>query len=342
MFRTSFVKKSAYVPFLTTRIPEPTNIRNIPVVKAQRTAYENVRYLFPYSEANMFHANLAVTGDLSAVIEDSNSYIGDAYTRVNRDYEKRHTIYARLGKTYDELQKRPPDEVIDECVCSFMSTFDSVNFGHSLSIVIDFIHQYRASGLRVPIVLSSVSKQFPNILRILELWCDDIRFIDNNKIYLFTKIYFFTPVTYEIMRHETIVNEIIERSLERTTVSPKRNVFLVKLRNVQTNIVESTTAFQADALLTRLQSDPDWIVINPETMCIYDIVAYLRWAKCIVTSEGSISYGHAIFFDRSAAMYFLVKKPNADVYSYIDWGTQVVVHDNLDDDMNTICSLPTT
>lgn len=304
---------------------------------------ENVKFLFPYDNPNTFHAELAIYGDNNKIIANSNSYIEDTYARNEQSYEDKHKIYARINHTYDVLCNSVAEEHIDERVCSFMSPFDSVNFGHNLSIVFDFIHQYRSIGLNVPIVLSNVSKEFPNILRILELFFDDIRFIDNNKVYSFKEIYFFTPIILDVCRHPHVINETIYRSLKNIPnhdLYKNKNVFMVKLLNKQTNIVETSTAFYADTLLDTLKTDETWIVIQPEVMSIYEIITYLHYANSIVTSEGAISYGHAIFFNKKAVLHFLVQNNNRQPYIYINWMKHIHVTKNLDNHIGTILNLP--
>ena len=307
--------------------------------------YEDVKFLFPYETPNTFHAELAVYGQNNKIIANSNSYIDDTWAYNTDSYEDTHKIYARINHTYDVLCNSEIEDVVDERVCSFMSPFDSVNFGHNLSIVFDFIYQYKKLGLTCPIVVSNVSKRFPNILRILDLFFDDVRFIENNKVYRFKEVYFFTPVILDICRHQDVIHETIERSFESITIDDSyknKNIFMVKLANRQTNIVEVSTAFYADALLDTLEKDPDWKVIQPETMSIYEIIAYLRYAKIIVTSEGAISYGHAVFFNRKTPLYFLTQTGRNTPYIYIDWMTYVRVNRNLDNNIETIHNLTKT
>jgi hypothetical protein len=309
----------------------------------QQHLYENVKFLFPYDTPNTFHAEVAIYGDNNKIIVNSNSYIEDTYAYKEPNYEDRHRIYARINYTYDILCNTATEEHIDERVCSFMTPFDSVNFGHNLSIIFDFIHQYRSIGLNVPIVLSNVSKEFPNILRILELFFDDIRFIDNNKVYSFKEIYFFTPIILDICRHQHVISETVYRSLKNIPnhdVYKNKNVFMVKLLNRQTNIVETSTAFYADTLLETLKTNQTWIVIQPEVMSIYEIIAYLHYANSIVTSEGAISYGHAIFFNKKAVLHFLVQNNNKQPYLYINWMKYLTVGKNLDNHVETILNLP--
>ena len=226
-----------------------------------------------------------------------------------------------------------------------MTPFDSVNFGHSLSVVFDFIHQYRKKGLSVPIVVSSVARTFPNCLRILELFFDDIRVLDVNKVYHFNEIYFFEQVILDISRHPDVIKETVDRALVRVPRSPsftRKKVFLVKLANRQTNIITAHTAFEERLLVDRLRQTSDWVVIQPETMNIYEIIAYLVDASLIVTSEGAISYGHGIFFNRSAPLYFLRQSKSTKPYLYIDWMIHLQVGRFLDDHRDMIIGLPTT
>lgn len=304
--------------------------------------YKNVRFLFPYEKPNNFHAELAVYTTENIIIANSNSYIDDSGANASEAYEEKHRIYSRLNYTYDQLCNKEPEECIEEAVCSFMSPFDSVNFGHNLSVVFDFIHQYRALELKIPIVLSNVSKNFPNILRVLELFFEDIRFIENNKMYLFKEIYFFTPIILDVCRHPTIIQETITRSLKHVGLNgsyKNKKVFIVKLMNHHANIVETNTAFHSDTLLEKLRNDPGWVVIQPESMSIYDIIAYLQHASFIVTSVGAISYGHGIFFNRESTLYFLSQETVPKAYQYINWMRYVFVTKYLDNHIDTIYKL---
>ncbi len=305
--------------------------------------YENVKFLFPYESPNTFHGELAVYEDTHDIIRNSNSFIDDTQTK-SPEYESKHGIYARMNRTYDILCNSSPEECIEERVCSFMSPFDSVNFGHNLSIVFDFIHQYRIHKLAVPIVISKASLLFPNIIRILELFFDDIRIIETNKVYSFKQVFFFKPLVLDICRHDAIIQETIERVLEKIPVHDsylQKNVFLVKVLGHQSNIVERGSAFEAERLFDELKKRSEWIVIQPEVMSIYDIIAYLHYAKTIVTSEGSISYGHGIFFNTNAKPYYLVQPRGVYPYAYLKWMKRIDVSRNLDDHIQLICNLDT-
>ena len=310
-----------------------------PIIRKE-TRYKNVKFMFPYNEPNTFHAELGIYGSDGIVIAHTNSYIDDTIVNYT-EYEKQHRIYARINHTYDLLCNTSPEECIEEPVVSFMSPFDSVNFGHNLSIVLDFIHNYKELGLNIPIVVSDVSRNFPNILSILELFFDDIRFIENNKVYLLKEVYFFKPIILDVSLHKNVIHDITQRSFalvpDRDSYKNKK-VFLVKLANHNKNIVKPDTVYEASALLDKLRGDPRWIVINPEKMSIYEIIAYLVHAKLIVTSIGAISYGHGIFFNRDAPLYFLGGSP----YFYINWMKELKLGRDLDQHIDTIYNLEET
>jgi hypothetical protein len=151
---------------------------------------------------------------------------------------------------------------------------------------------------------------------------DNIRFIDNDKVYLFSKIHIFKPEFFDIYRHPSIIRECIQFSRVLYPDEEKymgKNVFLVKTNN-HTNVVTKNTCFNANKLLMILSNNPQWIVIQPERMNIFEIIAYLQHASNIVNSCGAINYAHFMFFNPDAKWYFLRNgnsSPCCDDYKYI-------------------------
>lgn len=288
---------------------------------SEDSLYHNIKFIFPKHTQNSFHALLGIT-EKGQIVQSTNSYITDS-NAMTLAYNKKHSVYSRINFTYETLVSRPVEYSIEEPVCSFMSAFDSVNFGHNLSVIIDFIHQYRKHNLTCPILLSEESKKYPNILRILELFFTDIRYIANDKVYKFSNVYFFHQVFFDILHHRDIIEEIRNLAIARVSAEKykHKNIFIVKLINIDTNIVEKHTAFYSSEMIQRLEKN-GYIVIHPEKMHIYDIIAYLTYATKIVTSTGAINYGHSIFFNRLAKWFFLHQgSPNVyfdhEKYTYI-------------------------
>ena len=306
--------------------------------------FRDVKFAFPYSGMNTFHSELAISSD-NVPIAASNSYLDDFNVQYERGYDEKHTVLSRINKTYAHLKESQPQEYINETVCSFMTPFDSVNFGHNLSIAIDFIHQYRTQNLSCPIVITKVSEVYPNILRLLRLFFDDIRILENDKVYHFSSIYFFEPVIFDILRHPTIIQEMVTKVIGKVSDIDRyknKKVFLVKLANHNKNMVTQSTSFYADTLLHKLEATQEWIVINPEKMSIYDIIVYLQFANTVVTSYGAINYGHALFFSKSASVHFLFHKhDDVSSYGYYDTErmTRVYCKWNLDENIEFLNSI---
>lgn len=265
--------------------------------------YENVKFMFPIYKENTFHSLLALDSN-NKIIKDSNSYINDIGVQ-SWDYEKHHTVFSRINLTYDYILNNKEEITKEEPICLFTTPFDSINFGHNLSIVFDFIYNYKNLNINVPIVISKYSLKFPNILNILKLFFDDIRIIENDKIYMFKKCYIFEPIIFDIKKHPSVINECIRLCMEQQTSSleeyKNKTIVLIK-NNTHKNVVTKENVFIIDDLHNIRD---DVIFINPENMNIYDIILYLQFANCIITSFGSINYGHVIFFNNNCKLYFL-------------------------------------
>jgi len=262
--------------------------------------------VFPAFKPNSFHALLAVTEN-GEVIRDSNSYIDDCI-RYQVHYEIENKIYARINVSYDMLTRYPSVTTVDQEVCYAMTPFDSVNFGHNLSILFDLVHKYRVHNLSCPLVFSERSKQFPNILTLARLFFPSLVFVENNVIMEFRSIHIFEPVILDIHRHKDIIEEC--RSLALAKVGDlerfkNKKIFMPKLSTKNANITKRSTALRAKVWLEILAENPEWVYINPEEMDICEIIAYLTYANTIVTSTGSICYGHAIFYSTIASWFFL-------------------------------------
>lgn len=277
--------------------------------RSSDSCYKNVKFIFPLWKPNQFHAHLGITSD-NQVINASNSYIDD-HIKNTPGYEEQYLVYARMAMVCEFLKAVPDSECcrIQETVCFFMTPFDSVNFGHNLSVVFDFIHQYRARNLTCDIVLSAESKRYPNIIRILELFFETSKllFIDNDKPYLFSSIVIFDPVIFDISRHQSIIEECIERvrhSVSDHDPYKNKNILIIK-NTLNQNALNPTGCFELGDFQNELALKKSWVIVQAETMSIIDIILYLQYANKIVSSFGSINYGHATFFSETASWFFL-------------------------------------
>lgn len=308
--------------------------QNCPLVRDPSFHYTNMRFVFPIFKPNSFHAILAVT-DKGEVIRDSNSYLDDPI-RGLAHYEAEHTIYERINRAYDMLANGSPCKTIDQEVCYAMSPFESVNFGHSVSNLFNILHEYRSRGLTCPIVLSEESKRFPNLLTLAQLLFPGIVFIENNTILTFRSVHIFEPLILDILRHPHIIEECRTRALATLGDLERfknKKIFMPKLITTNANIVKRSTAFRAKVWLDILAEIPDWVYINPEQMDICEIIAYLTFAKTIVTSTGSIFYGHGVFYSPDAHWMFLYKIGSLDNY-HVEYYWDRFHYLNCDEDLD--------
>jgi hypothetical protein len=308
---------------------------NIKTIRTTDNIYTNIYLLFPIYQENYFHALLAVKD--KEIIADINCHISDI-SRYDDAYERKNKIFERLIKSYEILCNDIETISIDEHVCLFMTPFDSVNFGHNLSMIFHYIHLYRYYNLKCPIVISEISLKYPNAYKILQLFFDNIIIIKNDIKYKFSKVHIFPSFIFHILLHKYLIKECINKSIEKSIEKniKKQNIILIKTTKCN-NLHNPHSAFIADKFYEVLQ-EKGWIIINPEIMCIYDIICYLQNANKIVTGFGSISYGHAIFFSDKAKLFYL-QINNDNPYWEKEKYTIINCGKNLDNKLSMILNL---
>jgi hypothetical protein len=287
--------------------------------------YNNIKYIFPIMGGS-FHACLGIQNN--KVIPNTNSFINDPAAK-KEGYEYAYRMHARINITYDYLQNHEYKNIINQTVCNFITPFDSANIGHNLSIIFDYIHQYRALNLDCPIVLSEHSKKYTNALNIIKLFFseNEIIFIENDTVYQFEDIYILRPEIFRIQKHNNIITECHNKIIKTNSnidYFKNKNIVLIKTTHNQ-NMVNKRLAFKIDSLKKYLESLEDWIILDPENNNIYDIIRYVTYANKIITCFGAINYAHAPFFSHNAQIFFLQNPNNPLDLPYFPHPHQVII-----------------
>ena len=140
-----------------------------------------------------------------------------------------------------------------------------------------------------------------------------------------------TNFFFHIYKHPYLIQDSIQRTI-KTYDNPKyknKNIFIAKSHE-QKFVFNKHTVIRCPILLDKIRKRDNWIIINPETMNLYDIILYLYYAKRILTSYGAILYGHEIFFNPKLPkkdLIFLAKRKGMKPYNYIDRYTIIVYQD---------------
>lgn len=268
---------------------------------------------------NKFHSLLAIDSK-KEIILNSNSFFTDPNFVENtytgrKEYDNNHTIFTRLAMTYAHLQGEAPSVIIEEPMFMLLNPFSAVNFGHDLSILLDRIKLYKRMMTDMPVIVGDIMNSIPRSLEICKVLLPDTKFyyLPSNTVVKFKNTIIPTNTVFDILKNPDLIQEII-RIYNTGTIDQKylnRKIFIVK-NNENNNIISKYNVFNCMNTVQILISHYDYVYINPEKMPMNEIVLYLTNAKKIITSFGSISYGNAIFFNKSAEIIYLNNQPYYD------------------------------
>jgi hypothetical protein len=281
-------------------------------IRFSETLYtgEAIVYIEPIQ--NKFHSLLAIDSKKDIILH-SNSFLTD-YNFINntfkgrKQYDEQHTIFTRLEMTYAHLLCEIPSVVIEEPMFMLLNTFSAVNFGHDLSILLDRIKLYKSMKLDIPVIVGDIMNSIPRSLEICKALLPDTKFyfLPSNTVVHFKYAIISQNTFFDILKNSDLIQEIIQ-VYNRGHIEQKflnRKVFIVK-NNDNKNVVTKDTVFNCRNTIDVLIDYYNYVYINPEKMPMNEIVLYLSNAKKIITSHGSISYGNAIFFNKSAEIFYL-------------------------------------
>ena len=288
-------------------------------IKYNNSTYVGYATMYIEPIQNKFHSLLAIDSN-KEIILNSNSFFTD-YNFINNNYAGRkgydevHTIFTRLEMTYKFLLREPPSVVIEEPMFMLLNAFSAVNFGHDLSILLDRIKLYKRMMRDMPVIVGDIMNSIPRSLEICKLLLPDTKFyyLPSNTVVKFKNAVMTPNTIFDILKNQDLIQEII-RTYNSGTIDQKylnRKIFIVK-NNENNNIISKYNVFNCMNTVNILISEYDYVYINPEKMPMNEIVLYLSNAKKIITSYGSISYGNAIFFNKSAEIIYLNNQPYYD------------------------------
>lgn len=289
--------------------------------------YNDVLCIFPSYKNNTFHSILAINMD-DTIVTYSNSFLHDSLfdnpkCDINK-YDQETSIVTRLNITYDYLLKNKSNIsiCIDETCYLLANPFNASNFGHDLSIILDRINSYINLNLDIPVILPQFVESIPRIKEVVEILLPSTKIIlmEPDKIYKFSKLYVTFNEIFNILKHQSLINKLIDNTIKSMDNLEKyKNKKIIIFKNSKhANVVSKWNCFNAIDCINTLVNNLEWVEINPEILNIKELICYLCFAKKIITSYGAISYGNAVFFNPNAKRYFLCIN---------NWGPYY--HDNL-------------
>jgi hypothetical protein len=278
------------------------------------------------------------------IIENSNSYLTDPGFRhcdISNifEYDSRIKIFSGLQAVLNKIQELPALETIDEPMFLLLNPFGGRNVGHDLSILFHRIHTYKTKNLSMPVIVGESMLDFPFTLDICKILLPNATFfmLKKNTVVEFNNIYITHNVVFDINLHTYLHDEIIKHCIETSNDIDNfknKKVCLIKNTFIQKNIVTKSTSFYSKELINILETKYDYVILNPETLSTSDLILYLYFSSKILVSYGAIMYGNAIFFNKSAQLFYITLigndyPPYYDAHRY----TWVRVNDiNLDNE----------
>ena len=169
--------------------------------------------------------------------------------------------------------------------------------------------------LNIPVVVGDIMNTIPRSLEICKVLLPDTQFyfLPSNTVVNFKYIVIPPNTVFHILKNPDLIQEIIQiynkGAIEQKFMN--RKIFIVK-NNDNNNIITKYNVFNCRNTIQTLVDYYNYVYINPEKMPMNEIVQYLSNAKKIITSYGSISYGNAIFFNKSAEIFYLNQEPYYD------------------------------
>jgi hypothetical protein len=300
---------------------------------------------FPDTPTNIFLPILAVDS-YNNTIRNSNSYLNDInYSNFNNicNYDQIYKIFSSLQIIKDNIQSLEVIDTVEEPMFLLCNPFSGRNSGHDLSILFDKIHWYKTHNLNIPIVLGETMFQYPFTLDICKILLKDIPIyiLKKNTVVIFQHLIVVPNIISNIMKHKYLHDDIIQYCIQNSDNIDKyknKKVCLIKNLLTNTNITNSHTGFTSETLLSLLEKQYDYIIINPEKIDTVDLVLYLYYASKVLVSFGSIMYTNCIFFNKSADLYYICTEHTQRLTPYFEDHRYkyVVTNEDLDTDIDNI------
>ena len=288
---------------------------NIPIVYEKNHMYHDVILhtgQIKFKEWESCICTKFINGHLS-ILRDSNIYLQDKMIKLcNQDSNNEHfcNIYENIESNYDDvLNTSIFENTYDDVYFYMMNPFSLSNSGHDLSINLNNIDFILKNNIKNVITLEEY-KQTHNFKLIQLLLCNRVTFIflKSGTMYKFERMIIIEQVHYDIFRHSYLIkklNNLIHEMYSNVYNDYKnKKILLIKTLD-NPNIFRTDTAFDCKSWI---QKQKDYVFIVPEEMEIFKLVMYLKNAKQIIFSGGSILYTNQIFFNENADLIFIKKK----------------------------------
>lgn len=279
-----------------------------------------IRYHENYNIENKFISwNPIIAVKNNNILRNSNSYLLEYEIKryYDTEYEKYYKIYENININYNKIKNNIYDYIIEEKCIYLGNAFIDSNIGHCLSFIFFIINKYDYIDKNIKFVITN--NIIDNALKILLTLIDknQILMIDEKKIYKFKNIMIYN-INFESILSIEKYNNIINKILLSNSISFYKNknlenkkVFLVK---EQTNNKKGCVGFVMNDRIKNFLNENNIFYTNSKDINIYELIYILQNAEIIITSPGTISYAHMIFFNKNAKLYFIGKKY---YYSYI-------------------------
>lgn len=262
-----------------------------------------------------FLSMLAVDKTSLHVVQSSNSFLLNKNANT-QEYEDLHHMFEKIFNTYELLRDGGDNdeglEIIEKKCVLFANAFSGTNSGHDLCLTLMNLHYLAELGLlneeEVPIVLFRRSFRHPRILELIELLVPRRRWIvlEPDTKYLFKQVLIIKG-DCRIIEDQDEVNRLPVQELIHLCIEHNGPARCVQLKNRKIlllkrqfhDCVNYHNAFSGERFFERAL-ELGYMVINPETTDMRDIVVMLHQCSEVYISYGAIMYTHMHFINPNA------------------------------------------
>lgn len=305
-----------------------------------------VKVLIPSSPKHTsFHGILCLNYS-NVVIPHSNSFLVDkcfvdagAQNVQNYMNSCGDNIFERINETYETIVKSEPQTPVEPIMYLLANPFSGRNIGHDISILLDRIHNYRTCRYKVPVVLPQCVYECPRSLELCKMLLPttEFYFLETDRVYHFKNL--IVPLSHElfnIMKHTYLIEELKEKARSELSDTLEKysgkKIFLVK--NSSHKIVAQTNnMYVCPKTIEYLETKRGYVCINPEILCMNEIICYMAGCTKLIASYSGILYGNGIFVNPDAEKFIL----NRDASDYFTIGSPFKVvysRNNIDENIN--------
>lgn len=238
------------------------------------------------------------------IISNSNNFIHGHAWGVK--YNSTYKIFDNIVRNYKEIidcNKIKYDLDPEKTYFYMLGAFCFSNSGHDLSILIDYVNYIITNKITDIIIFKNYknTNNFKLLTLLIPKNCNFIE-LDELKIYKIKSIIIIQPMFYQILHHQKLITDLIEKVTETYAIKyshlHNKNLILMKT-NRNKNVLLEHTRLHCEKMLTVLE-DSNYIVLIPEEMDVFELCIYLLFCNKVVISSGSVIYTNKIFINNHA------------------------------------------